>query len=92
MRQYIIATFIMLALFIVGITSSFAGLTFHYDFEEIKNGTIPDRSGNNLHGKIVGKVTLDEGKVGKKAARFKDSGYLDLNGPKTCQPDPYQGV
>ena len=82
MRQHITAIFIMLTLFVVGITSSFAGLVFHYDFEEIKDGAIPDRSGNNLHGKIVGKVTLDKGKVGKQAARFKDGGYLDLNGPK----------
>ena len=81
MRQCIVATLVMLTLLVVGITSSVAGLTFYYDFEEIKDGAIPDRSGNGLHGKIVGDVTLDGGKVGK-AARFKDGGYLDLNGPK----------
>ena len=81
MRQCIIAIFVMLTLLMVGITSSVAGLTFYYDFEEIKDGAIPDRSGNGLDGKIVGDVTLDGGKVGK-AARFKDGGYLDLNGPK----------
>ena len=77
----IIVCTILTLLFMVDITSSFAGLTFYYDFEDIKDGAIPDRSGNNLHGKIVGNVTLDGGKVGK-AARFKDGGYLDLNGPK----------
>ena len=81
MRQCIVATLVMLTLLMVGITSSVAGLTFYYDFEEIKDGAIPDRSGNGLDGKIVGDVTLDGGKVGK-AARFKDGGYLDLNGPK----------
>ena len=81
MRQCIVATLVMLTLLVVGITSSVAGLTFYYDFEEIKDGAIPDRSGNGLHGKIVGDVTLDGGKVGK-AARFKNKGYLDLNGPK----------
>ena len=81
MRQCIAATLVMLTLLVVGITSSVAGLTFYYDFEEIKDGAIPDRSGNGLDGKIVGDVTLDGGKVGK-AARFKNKGYLDLNGPK----------
>ena len=42
--------------------------SFYYDFEDIKNGAIPDQSGNNLHGEIVGAVTLEDG------------GYLDLNG------------
>ena len=81
MRQCIVAIFVMLTLLMVGTTSSVAGLTFYYDFEEIKDGAIPDRSGNGLNGKIVGNVTLDGGKVGQ-AARFKDGGYLDLNGPK----------
>ncbi len=81
MRQCIIAIFVMLTLLMVGTTSSVAGLTFYYDFEEIKDGAIPDRSGNGLNGKIVGDVTLDGGKVGK-AARFKNKGYLDLNGAK----------
>ncbi|MFP6723657.1 MAG: LamG domain-containing protein, partial [Candidatus Poribacteria bacterium] len=76
-----IAIFVMLTLLMVGTTSSVAGLTFYYDFEEIKDGAIPDRSGNGLNGKIVGDVTLDGGKVGK-AARFKNKGYLDLNGAK----------
>ena len=81
MRQCIVAIFVMLTLLMVGTTSSFASLTFYYDFEDIKDGAIPDRSGNGLNGKIVGDVTLDGGKVGK-AARFKNKGYLDLDGAK----------
>lgn len=69
MRQCIVATLVMLTLLMVGITSSVAGLTFYYDFEEIKDGAIPDRSGNGLNGKIVGNVTL----MAEKLAKLPDS-------------------
>ena len=56
-----------------------SGLSIYYDFEGIDNGYILDKSGNNIHGEVVGHVTLDDGQRGK-AGRFANGGYLDLDG------------
>ena len=70
-----------LVLAVVAISQSWSGLSVYYDFEQIVDGNIPDRSGNDIHGEIVGDVTLDDdGQLGK-AGRFANKGYLDLDGP-----------
>ncbi|MDP7280770.1 MAG: cohesin domain-containing protein, partial [Candidatus Poribacteria bacterium] len=59
---------------------SLSKLSIYYDFEQIVDGNIPDRSGNDIHGQIVGDVVLDSDGQSGKAGRFTNMGYLDLNG------------
>ena len=49
-----------LVLAVVAVSQSWSGLSVYYDFEQIVDGNIPDRSGNDIHGEIVGDVTLDD--------------------------------
>jgi serine/threonine protein kinase len=41
-----------------GMTKRPAGLVARWEFEESKDGTVPDTSGNNLHGRLAGEAGL----------------------------------
>lgn len=68
-------------------------LVLYFDYEEFDGDTVVEKSGNDYHGAINGKVTQsDDGKFGK-AAEFASTSFLDLDGPN-IDPDhiPTEGM
>ncbi len=83
--KYAIAMALILNLaFTMSATQSDADLIIYYDYEEIQDGWILDRSGNGIDGRIEGTVSLADGPHGK-AGFFEKGSYLDLDGPNVPQ-------
>ena len=83
--KYAIAMALILSLaFTMSATQSDADLIIYYDYEEIQDGWILDRSGNGIDGRIEGTVSLADGPHGK-AGFFEKGSYLDLDGPNVPQ-------
>ena len=84
--KYAITMALILSLaFTMSATQSDADLIIYYDYEEIQDGWILDRSGNGINGQINGNVSLVDGPRGK-AGNFEQGSFLDLDGPNVS-PD-----
>ena len=83
MQRSVVALLVM-GLAVMISTVARAELIIYYDYEQIQDGMILDRSGNGIDGQINGNVTLVDGIHGK-SAKFEKGSYLDLDGPNVPQ-------
>jgi len=61
-------------------------LSIYYSFDSV-GAVVEDESGNNNDGTVVGDVTAEANGRRGGAARFANSGYLDLDGPNVPSED-----
>lgn len=60
-------------------------LIFYFTFEQIEGDVIKDQSGNGHHGRIVGKVKINNAGKRGNALELDGQSYLDLDGPSFPQ-------